>query len=173
MNTIDCDVDSDSTKMVIAITNGDFYLNTDFFRHHGRQGSSSSSSEEHCPSHHWFHGHSSTEDHFSPCMSYFDTRYVIGVNSPNDKVMRQLVSKHANYKYFSANEFTYNGLYQLYSCMDSDCCSLGRATRPLERQAPSYPCSKTQGPFGELIEDFGTHPWATQSDQCLVIDIDD
>ncbi len=40
----------------------------------------------------------SEEDHFSPCLSYFDTRYVIGVGSQTKEVMGRFISKHGNYR---------------------------------------------------------------------------
>jgi hypothetical protein len=54
-----------------------------------------------CPPHRWFEHSSSSEEEnkFSPCLSYFDTRYLIAVNSPTKEVMERFPSKHGNYRY--------------------------------------------------------------------------
>ena len=58
-----------------------------------------------CPPQHW-HGlsgrHSSSSEEvneFSPCLAYFETRYIIAVNSPTKEVMERFPSKHGNYRY--------------------------------------------------------------------------
>ena len=53
----------------------------------GESSSSSSGSDEH--------------DFFSPCHSYFDTRYAIGTHTAKRDIMELFTSKHGNYRYVS------------------------------------------------------------------------
>ena len=58
-----------------------------------------------CPSQVWTHFDSSSgsdgRDFFSPCHSYFSTRYAIGTHTAKRESMELFTSKHGNYRYVS------------------------------------------------------------------------
>lgn len=144
--TFACDNTNQKT-MIIAIVNNDFYLNDHLSRRFDKPR------DHHCPPHHW-HGvdsSSSDEDHFSPCLAYFDTRYVIGVGNPTKEVMERFISKHGNYRHIHASAVSMTSYNQLFECVNTACCT-GTTGDTITK------CSKTQGPFGEIISDYNQHP---------------
>jgi len=151
MTTYPC-ANANDKSMVIAIVNDDFYLNDN-------QKHKYDNVHDHlCPPQHW-HGlsgrHSSSsseeENSFSPCLAYFDTRYIIAVNSPTKEVMERFPSKHGNYRYFHDSPSSFLALLELNQCMQTACCP------GIVARTPTI-CSKTQGPYGEIISDYPNHP---------------
>lgn len=63
--------------------------------------------DDDCPKFHWgglnSDSSSSSEELFSPCHSYFDTRYVVGTQSPSEDVMKLFPSFHGRYRYVGFN----------------------------------------------------------------------
>jgi hypothetical protein len=172
MTDVPCSSGNDN-RMVVAISNGDININNPYrhVKHH-----ESSSEESICPPFRWahFNGDSSSSsgsderDFFSPCHSYFDTRYAIGTHTAKREVMELFTSKHGNHRYFHDEEFTLNALDNLVWCMTrtTACC----ASTPT---APTLTtCFKTQGPFGEITNPFSTHPGITATAPIIDFPVD-
>lgn len=161
MTDLACSSGNDN-RMVVAISNGDININNPY--RHIQHRESNSEEERICPPFKWAHfdGDSSSSssgsderDFFSPCHSYFDTRYAIGTHTAKREVMELFTSKHGNYRYFHDEEFTLNALDNLVWCMSKTtaCCTNTTPTTPSLKT-----CVKTQGPFGEVTNPFSTHP---------------
>lgn len=56
-------------------------------------------SNDDCPSSVW--GSLDSDELYSPCHSYFDTRYIVGTHSSSENVMKTFPSFHGHYKYVS------------------------------------------------------------------------
>jgi len=160
MTNIVCNTGNDN-RMVIAISNGDININNPF-RHEMHHGNSHSDEDHICPPFSWahFNGESSSSssesderDFFSPCHSYFDTRYAIGTHTAKRETMELFTSKHGNYRYFHDEEFTLDALNSLVWCMTQTTTCCATTTAPTLAT-----CVKTQGPFGEISNPYTTHP---------------